>query len=776
MKRFFTALLTAALLLGGAASFSSCGSSLPAKQRVDHVYRVSTVQLDENFRIRRLFSAGGKQYVNVIVSYPDVDETEELIYEISADERRLKPSGFTIYTPENAGNNRFSMNAAYCENGNSWNFFNSRTRDEKTRQWIENNTVVVADRDGNVVFEKELKEITGEEANYVQRTASAGNSLICTDSNAILYKISENGELENKIKLRETEDNFFDVSSINVVGDTVELILQEYTENHTNITFAVVDLKTGKTEKTAMDYEEFRGVNRCFLGEGYSFYYTTDQAVFGYDVESGTSTMLMDLLNSDCSVNMLNDVYVLSSERFVAYGYDEAVQGNVISVMEHVPDDQVQEKYLITLAVLGDGYQARRNVIRFNRTSDEYRVIIKAYNPDKYIPSDGSEYVYSDLIKRVVDEMNNEIVGGKVPDLLLVSEYIPLDNYAAKGLLVDLYDYMDADEEIDRGDYLENILHAQEIDGKLYRIMPYFRIVTYAAKTENLNGMTSWTMDDFIKWKDALPEDVQVFRNMPRDELLRYFISYAHDDFIDQATGKCSFDAPDFRHLLEYVASVGELNFWEQQELNNDGLGGNNSWQEYESMMRDGKAMLDSVTLSNFNSFRTIASNTFASEDVTFIGLPVAKGNGGSLTCDETYAMFKKSKLKDGAWEFIRYYLSKDYQDALNNQFPLREESLDILAQNAIESDEQRRIRLEQQQQNNPGRNNNNRVNVFITREKADEIIAYIKSISRTSSTNLTVINIIREEAGPYFAGQKSLDDTVRIIQNRVSTVIAEAR
>ena len=114
MKRFFTALLTAALLLGGAASFSSCGSSLPAKQRVDHVYRVSTVRLDENFRIRRLFSAGGKQYVNVIVSYPDVDETEELIYEISADERRLKPSGFTIYTPENGGNNRFSMNAAYC--------------------------------------------------------------------------------------------------------------------------------------------------------------------------------------------------------------------------------------------------------------------------------------------------------------------------------------------------------------------------------------------------------------------------------------------------------------------------------------------------------------------------------------------------------------------------------------------------------------------------------------------------------------------------------------
>ena len=69
-------------------------ADLPAKQRVDHVYRVSTVQLDENFRIRRLFSAGGKQYVNVIVSYPDVDAAGQCAAQVFAeDEEAIRKGG-----------------------------------------------------------------------------------------------------------------------------------------------------------------------------------------------------------------------------------------------------------------------------------------------------------------------------------------------------------------------------------------------------------------------------------------------------------------------------------------------------------------------------------------------------------------------------------------------------------------------------------------------------------------------------------------------------------
>ena len=65
---------------------------------------------------------------------------------------------------------------------------------------------------------------------------------------------------------------------------------------------------------------------------------------------------------------------------------------------------------------------------------------------------------------------------------------------------------------------------------------------------------------------------------------------------------------------------------------------------------------------------------------------------------------------------------------------------------------------------------------VFLTEEMADEIIAFIKSLDHVIRYNVPVNNIIKEEAAQYFAGQKSLDDTARIIQNRVSTYVAERR
>ena len=65
---------------------------------------------------------------------------------------------------------------------------------------------------------------------------------------------------------------------------------------------------------------------------------------------------------------------------------------------------------------------------------------------------------------------------------------------------------------------------------------------------------------------------------------------------------------------------------------------------------------------------------------------------------------------------------------------------------------------------------------VFLTEEMADEIIVFLKSLDHVLRYNVPVNNIIKEEAAQYFAGQKSLDDTVRIIQNRVSTYVAERR
>jgi multiple sugar transport system substrate-binding protein len=49
-----------------------------------------------------------------------------------------------------------------------------------------------------------------------------------------------------------------------------------------------------------------------------------------------------------------------------------------------------------------------------------------------------------------------------------------------------------------------------------------------------------------------------------------------------------------------------------------------------------------------------------------------------------------------------------------------------------------------------------------------------IKSITRTAEYDQTIADMVTEEAAAFFAGDKSAEDTARIIQNRVNTYVNE--
>lgn len=59
-----------------------------------------------------------------------------------------------------------------------------------------------------------------------------------------------------------------------------------------------------------------------------------------------------------------------------------------------------------------------------------------------------------------------------------------------------------------------------------------------------------------------------------------------------------------------------------------------------------------------------------------------------------------------------------------------------------------------------------------------DSVVEYVvdiaKSVTSVNSIDTSVEKIIYEEMGAYFAGQKDIDTIVRIINNRVQTVVNE--
>ena len=62
------------------------------------------------------------------------------------------------------------------------------------------------------------------------------------------------------------------------------------------------------------------------------------------------------------------------------------------------------------------------------------------------------------------------------------------------------------------------------------------------------------------------------------------------------------------------------------------------------------------------------------------------------------------------------------------------------------------------------------------TQEEVERICQFIYTVNRTAYYNEEICNIIMEEAEPFFAGQKNVQEVVDIIQSRAQIYVDENR
>ena len=107
---------------------------------------------------------------------------------------------------------------------------------------------------------------------------------------------------------------------------------------------------------------------------------------------------------------------------------------------------------------------ADRLIAEFNNASNEYHIQEQLYESS--------------------DNLSIDIYAGKSIDLLCLGDWIDPSPLIGKGLLCDLYSFIDNDTEISRGDYVNSILTALETNGRLYQ-MPYdFSVESAVVKTK----------------------------------------------------------------------------------------------------------------------------------------------------------------------------------------------------------------------------------------------------------------------------------------------------
>ena len=137
---------------------------------------------------------------------------------------------------------------------------------------------------------------------------------------------------------------------------------------------------------------------------------------------------------------------------------------------------------------------------------------------------------------------------------------------------------------------------------------------------------------------------------------------------------------------------------------------------------------------------------------------------------------------KDGAWEFLRTFLTEDYQESNTWSFPTNKTVFDSRLKEAMTpiyyTDPETGEQVEQSQGGMSwGPNPEDSIEFYaMSQEEADQLMGLIDSTTVLYSYDEELLSIVMDASAPYFAGQRTLDDVARQVQSRVSLYVNERK
>ncbi len=602
---------------------------------------------------------------------------------------------------------------------------------------------------GEELFNVPLGEDVSEDEYYYV------NALFCNGENVIVWGMNNievytlTGEPVKKIAL-ETAD----LGQMFLLRDNTLASLC-YGEN--NMYFVTIDIGTGEmSEKIEVPYNGYNFSH--YAGTYCDLLLVDSNGVYTYNFGDESHKKIMDFVDSDMASNTCYNLAQISEDSFFAWTYDEEIGNSMCGIYSKVDPATIKDKEILTLGVMWMDSDVRKRVVEFNKASDEYRIRVEEY----------SQYNTAEDYTVGLSKLNTDIASGNAPDIMCVTGEMPVESYMSKGLFVDLNTFLENDPELKKEDYMQEVIDACSQDGKWYQMAPTYYLFTVFGKASDVGEEPGWTFEEMKALRDKKGEDVQVFAERTKNSILMEAVMMNSDDYINWETGECFFNTQGFIELLEFANEFpSEIDY---EELYNDPT----YWEKQETLFRDGKALLQPYTISNFQDFLYTEDGTFG-EQITAVGFPVSEGVGNAYMCNLGFTISSKSKYQDVAWEFLRYYLTDEYQDSVEYGWPIKLSSLEKRVQKAQEKpyyEDENGNKVEYEDTYYIGG-----VEIVmepLTQADCDRVISFLKSADHVYSYDTNIMTILEEECAAYFEGQKSVKEVADIIQSRIHIYVNE--
>lgn len=388
-----------------------------------------------------------------------------------------------------------------------------------------------------------------------------------------------------------------------------------------------------------------------------------------------------------------------------------------------------EPKTEIILGDIGGASTLQEAIADFNSKNDRITITIHDY--------------YEENINDGISRLYDDILTGKGPDIISFStDETDVEALREKGAIENLIPYLEKSDVIGEEDIVDSAYQVLTVDGGLYMLPTNFVLYTLITKEKWCSNKENFTFEEALRSVRECEEDPMISR-----------------DLFLQEGAICGgyFGETEDNRLEQYIKIAEQL---PQQAM----------FQTNDLLMREGKIPFNLECIGDMQQY--LYKKSVWGEDAVYTGFPGAEGKGRIFIFDNCFAINSQSTHKEEAWKFVESYFTEEGQKTIapNWNFSILQ---DVLDQQLSDS------RKQEYYQTSDGKREKLPIltyeiggtyeNVYAAQdEDIQDVREMINNTKVMQRSDLPFIRITQEEALYYFNGEKSIEETVAAIRNKI--------
>ena len=762
-KKIMAVALAALMLMGSSFAVAGCNSKSNKKvvtiSKDDPWYTVKEIDLDEACGISEYGNAylNSMQYAGDYIvanyetyKYDNVTKlsTNENLIAIFDGEGKLVNKITTGNLIEVDQNSYCQALGCIVENGDIYTYMT-------VTNWMEGSSKVYKVKIDAEAGKGEAQEVdlglgNGDQVTCMEVCDNYGFIFKMAGGSAYVYVIKDGETVFEKDLSNIIQTDYIYVSESHMDGDKIKMY--SFTQN-------------GQIEC------EYDTAANEFKSNGESSYYSNSGSVKGYDgkyytvkadgVYSDDDVQFCAFGDTDGNLNRLANSTIadVKEDRVVLFGNDydpyTYMPKPSIIILEKQDENPNAGKTLLTASspYMMVTEMTAEGIRKFNNENDKYYIRTTS---DDLFNDPNYDYNDEDYLQKYQDEFKMKVMSDDGPDIIF--DVNNISGLETEDYLLDLSKDITFDPDL----YYTNITDSMAKDGKLFAIPLSFSVEGLLVEKECVkDGAKGFTLDEYQKLvSDACNGEDPLTEMYSKETLFFDFLSSSYNKWIQD--GKVNFNQDEFKAMAEYIKD----NMPDRPTLmDEDGvIYYDDSYMQEQLNKKAKEIYLYSVT----DFFRELGYTN----DPVFLGLPSTDGKGPTASLQQSVGISASTANKDACVDFVKALLSPEVQKLCDTN-PINREAAASIVDGALASlNEEYKKNVEEY-----GYSDEEAIMMGYSKPKDNARELYLNSLENVSSVYMfdsSIEAIVSEEAQAYFSGQKSVDEFISNLENRVQTVLNE--